>query len=201
MYEKITKPNDCLFAIAIPLKEKDFYSDLISGNNKDYVNNLKKTFNYDDKQLWEYVHKPITNFINDIMIELSNLGTKVIVDFKSSDIYQILPYKVFTLLAHSVKDGQKIELFDGIITCENFVELLPSNFKGIYDMTICKSIFLQTQIKEKCRNIVIANKDSASIEFRLLFYKYLIKFLSLNNCNYLDAFTKLRIELIKSKKL
>ena len=130
--------------------------------------------------------------ISSVTKELRNFGVTVLENFKFNDLMKITDYEIFTIVAHWIEKDRKIEFFDGLYSSTDIINKIPIDYKGILDLTICNSTLLQNELKRKRTNIVIANKQPATLEFRLILYKNVI-----NSMNYTDALTELRISLLK----
>jgi hypothetical protein len=198
--EKIIKPGDCLLAISLPLKKEDFIRDLYS-DSKDYAKSRKMRYKFNDDALWETDHAPFVESYKKYRREMTDYGLTVKEDFRISDLRDIGKYDVTTFITHSIVASRQIEFYDGLYTDADFVENLPVAHNKILDLTICNSIFLQDAIKQKYKEcIVFANKHPANLDFRLIFYRSLMKLLFSRDLNYLDAFTELRLNLISESQ-
>ena len=76
---------------------------------------------------------------------------------------------------------------------------IPDRRGTIFDLTICNSNFLADAIKNRFPGWqVMSNEDETSLNFRLIFYKYRIKKLTVRPINYIDADLGLRLEMAES---
>lgn len=103
-----------------------------------------------------------------------------------------------SIFEDNLEVGNSIELFDGMYSIDKFVKCIPNNFANLFDLSICNSIMLQDEIKKSHRQcIVFASKDTVRLDYKIIFYKGLIKKLQQKNMSYIDGY----FELIKELKL
>lgn len=196
-FDKITKPANCLLAIALPLTKVDFINDL-DNENKDYARSRNEHFKqcYEKDALWEIDHLPFIQFYNKTKKELIGCGLNIIENFKIADLKEIDKFDVTTFITHSIKEKKQVEFYDGLFYDFEFVENMPTNYEKIIDLTICNSTFLIEIIKNKYTKCnIIANENSANLEHRLALFKYLIKTLYKGDLNYIEESVKVRSRL------
>jgi hypothetical protein len=189
-----------LLAIALPLTKEDFLKDLHAESPKDYAKTRQRKYNWEEEALWEIDHLPMVNLMLQICDEVKKMGCKVILNFTIEDLASINDYDVVTIVSHWNNKVDAVEFYDGMFTTIDIVEKIPKDFMGIFDLTICHSTALQDAIKKyRPSSLVIANKNPAQLDFRLLFYKTIIKMIYHKDINYIDAVADLRIEFIKNQ--
>ena len=195
--EKIINPSNCLLAITLPLTKEDFYSDL-KNDKKDYARSRKALYEgVRKKNLWTNDHLPFVELYNKTKKELVSCGVNIMGNFKIADLKEIDKYDVTTFITHSIKEKNQVEFYDGLFSDLEFVKNMPENYLGIIDLTICNSTFLIEPIKNKhSKCIIIAHEKPATLDFSLIFYKNLMRLLSIKDLNYTDAYTELRLSLI-----
>ena len=90
-----------------------------------------------------------------------------------------------------------MEFADGLHRLDDVVREVPPRPGGILDLTICNSNFLSDRIKDSRREWqVMSNEDPATLDFRLIFYKYRIKRLAMQPpIGFIDADHELRLKL------
>lgn len=94
--------------------------------------------------------------------------------------------------------GSRVEFFDRLCSINEVVEQITPEYAGLLDLTICNSILLGEAIKRQRRHCtIVANQNPATFDFRLIFYKYVIKELARCNNSYLDVVIKLRKRLTR----
>ena len=186
------KPHNCLLGIAVPLSREQFFHDLKPETEKDFVKSRARRMQLNAEALWTIDYEPMVRFVNITTRELMNLGVTVITNFTLNDLTKIGNMDVFTLIAHWNENKSTIELNDKMVTTETLVGQVPVDFKGIFDLTVCHSINLQTAIKKRFSNLVIANEHAASVEYRLINYKYCMLYVRDKECTYIDALTEIR---------
>ncbi len=200
---EITRPADCLLAIALPVSEQAIMHDISLGDEKDFARHLlRSTGAQDAADLWHNrgYGAFMTRFTQNLL-ELQSLGITVMPIFKLSDLRDIcMPdkpaYRVVTLFAHWSNGCNRVELSDGLHAAETVATSIHPDYKGIFDLTVCHSVEMQKAIKSvRPGCIVMANERTANLQFRAVFYKNLIKLLAIKPLNYLDAYTELRLML------
>jgi hypothetical protein len=141
------------------------------------LNNLLK-----DKNLYKNVYSPY----NDN-------------EFQYPDIYTEYLNRNFLdmVFQGNIGKGNCIELFDKIHSIDSFVKSIPNNFTNLFDLSICNSIMLQDEIKRQHNNCtVFASKDTVRLDYKIIFYKGIIKKLKQKEMSYINAY----FELIKDLK-
>lgn len=72
--------------------------------------------------------------------------------------------------------SRDIELADGLSSVGEFVSLIPREFEGVLDLTICNSVILGSAVKRARPEItVVMNRNSASARNRLVLYLAILK--------------------------
>ena len=75
-----------------------------------------------------------------------------------------------------IRPGNLVEFADGLHRYDDVVRQIPVRAGAILDLTICNSNLLSDRIKDSRREWqVMSNEDPATLDFRLIFYKYRIK--------------------------
>lgn len=93
--------------------------------------------------------------------------------------------------------GNCIELFDKMHSIDRFVKSIPVDFTNLFDLSICNSIMLQDEIKRQHNQCtVFASKDTVRLDYKIIFYKGIIKKLKQKEMSYINAY----FELIKDLK-
>jgi hypothetical protein len=105
-----------------------------------------------------------------------------------------------TAYPKAIRPGNRVEFADGLHTIRQVVSEIPTRTAAILDLTICNSNVLSDAIKDRHPEWqVMSNEEATSLKFRLIFYKYRIKKLTLRPINYIDADLELRLELVGKK--
>jgi len=199
--DKITKPQDCFLGMCLPVTKEDFFKSLETDSNKTYSKIRQRQLKYNRESLWEIDHFPLVRLFLEKKKELEKLGVKVCLNFSLADFKQIQNYDVATIFAHHDDKLNMVELFDGMQNVDIIIKSMPNDYDRILDMTMCRSISLQTAVTRHFKNCIIAaNKMETNPEFRLLCYSKTISLLQSENINYIDAIARVRILLINSMK-
>lgn len=185
-------------AIALPLTESEFFTSLSPESLKDYAKSRARHFGhgFSPRGLWEHDHKNLLHLIDDIVRRVRELGVNVKLGFGLADFDDpnFLEAEVFTLVAHWVDEKQAVELSDGLHPVSKLVEHVPKNFRGAFDLTVCRSLALQDALKV-CfpENIVVGNAEPAMLEIRLPLYLAVIEWITLRPMHFVSA----RVEITR----
>ncbi len=97
--------------------------------------------------------------------------------------------------------GNRAEFDDGLHTIEDIISHIPDNYAGIFDLTICNSIFLGEEIRKRRPHsgMMVTVEDPTTLSFRLSLFKYAVKVLANGERNYLDVCLELREGIAKGK--
>lgn len=100
-------------------------------------------------------------------------------------------------LPGAFQGGVSIEFSDGFRTLGSILELIPDSFSGKLDLTSCNSTVFAEEVRRKCREcLLMANEESASVDFRFAIYRQVIRRLAHRAQPYEDAMFALRKELL-----
>jgi hypothetical protein len=97
-----------------------------------------------------------------------------------------------------LRGGSRLEFYDGLYSINEIIEQIPFAYSGLLDLTVCNSILLGEAIKrQRPRCLMLVNQKPATLDFRLIFYKYVMKELDRQNNAYLDVVMRLRKHIFK----
>lgn len=195
----ITSPDKCLLCIALPTTYEEFIELTSSEERSNFVwYNYVRPYNlYTQDARWKQ-YQVLLEIIMDTVNEVREAGGNVILSFSGKDLERIADYDVVTIVAHWIESKGCLEFFDGFYTPEKFIEWMPANFIGLLDLTVCYSVQLISKIKEQYSGcLTLSNSEATQLEFRLPFYKAIIKLLKISPMSYMDAYTFLMKQLIK----
>ena len=182
--KQVIKPSNCVFAFGIPTTKDDFYHDYWnSSNGKDFISGSQIT--------WNKYNYEIVSFIEDFEKTVKAIGLNIkhqltLQEFGSlfllTDIYAIV------LFSHW-KDDQ-VEFFDGLKSIDSILEVIPNNYYGVIDLSVCHPVNLALAIrKEKgIDNIIRYSLKASTPAYWLSFYKGFFRLLYEEDLNYLTAF-------------
>jgi len=95
-----------------------------------------------------------------------------------------------------LKRGRFIELYDGLHTLPELIESIPQEFNGVFELPICNSAFAFEIIKQQrpaC--LMVVNRFPATLEFRMVRYKLLVKLLAKTSQPFMPLAAKVHREL------
>ena len=176
----ITKPSQCVLGFGIPTSRAAFRQSL-SNKNKDYASKIGPS--------WSYYNTKIANPINALAASLAKTGLTIIHDLTFKKFQTLFSeYDVIILFSHWKDD--KIEFYEGLIPIEPIVDIIPYEFYGIIDFSVCHPKAISLRIREKKLNCTTRYSKSKLEKpiYWLYFYLQLFKELEKNNWYYFDAF-------------
>lgn len=92
-----------------------------------------------------------------------------------------------------------LELRDDIHTTRDLVDMIPEDYDGVLDLSVCNSVMLGESIKRWRRNcLVIENAYLARIDIRLARYALAMTMLSKRSSRYTDALHELSLALMNA---
>lgn len=199
LLQQITKPSDCLLAIALPMSEQAVAADLASPVKDLARHFLKSTNARDAADLWQNRgYGALIGRFKKSVGEMRGQGVLINESFSIADLAILPPIKVVILFAHYAT-GKGVELADGIHAPDQFAATIPARHRGIFDLTVCYSTMLQDAVKNRLPEcVVIANERAADLQVRAVFFKHLIKMLASRPMNYVDACAELRLLLLSN---
>jgi hypothetical protein len=199
LVDDIVKPSECFLGMCLPVTREAFLACLQEGSNTSYAKIRRQVLNFNPEALWELDHLPLVQLFMKKKEELEKLGVTVCVNFNTRDVPQIENFKVATIFAHHDDSISQVEMADGLQPVTTIMEHFPDAYDKILDLTLCRSIPLQTAIRTRFKKcLVVANKLEANPEFRLLCYSKAISYLQSADMSYVDAISKVRISIINS---
>lgn len=131
------KPADCVLAFGIPTCEDEFW-EAREDSERDFVKN----------QIWEKYNFQFVSHLRKIEPRLVKLGLKVVHKLTLQDFGELLrdsSNKVVILFSHWKEDT--VEFFDGMATEDEIINVIPSDFEGIVDLTVCHPQNLAIRIR------------------------------------------------------
>jgi hypothetical protein len=190
--EQIIKPENCVFAVTVPLKKADFEKDL-SSPVKEYARSYP-TWSLYQKQLVEVVERLCPQY-HDMY------GANVEYDVSLERFGKI--FNVFrrplvvVLFGHSYRTGEGVEFFDGFASNHIIVDAIPVDFEGMMDLSVCNGELLALKIRNE-REYCLARCSGNSItpDIWLHFFLLLFGILYEEELTYLSAF-KMALEFFK----
>lgn len=98
-----------------------------------------------------------------------------------------------------IRPGPSVEFHDGLKTIPEVVKVIPPNFSGVLDLTVCNSVLLGESIKRRRKGfLVICNRRRAAIHSRLIRYRYIIMELARRSDQFTRAVTRLSVASLEA---
>ncbi|MFM0224075.1 hypothetical protein [Paraburkholderia dipogonis] len=97
------------------------------------------------------------------------------------------------------RGGASIEFADGLQTIESIVDLIPSTFDRLLDLTVCTCVLMAMRVKQKAPGCYVACNELLTYPLpRMLIYQHVMKLLSKRPGSFEEAVFKIRT-LIQSE--
>jgi len=144
---------------------------------------------YSREDLWREIYADFASDISAGLSRIAGYGCRVIRDFTLRHLQEICGFKVFILFSHYNKMLNKLELSDGLYSKGDFAAAIPTYYTGIFDLTVCNSSLIRTEIKNTFPdNQVLSFGVEIEIIPGMLIHDQLIQNLLKTEINYLDSF-------------
>jgi len=190
---KNTDPSRCLLACAYPLTREDYNRLFDRQPPSDFfTSQFKKLPATPKKELvWSDLYSRFAASLTRGLKAVESCGGTVIRNFSIEHLAEVSNFEVFTLYAHYNQFIDRIELSDGLYSRDDFTKAIPGDYQGIFDLTLCNSVYVRNEIKKKFGSQqVISFADTIPIMAGMLFYQQLILNLSRYHINYIDCYRK-----------
>lgn len=128
--------------------------------------------------------------IEEFLQELNGLNVDIKNHLTKDDLMTINNYDIVIILAHHDHISDALVLEDGLLSMEDFIQYLPTDFKGVLDLASCNSVMYAQQIKQRCPDcqVHVALNDVPLLR-RLIIYPTLIELLQEDTTtDYFSAF-------------
>lgn len=105
-----------------------------------------------------------------------------------------------SLFAHCPEKASSgaIEFADGLHTIAELVDVVPADFSGVMDLTICYFTRLMEAIKHKApRCQIVLNRKRASLGLRLAIYREAVRLVATGGYSHVDALAEIQLSLLK----
>lgn len=136
--------------------------------------------------------------VNECLQELRALHVDVREHIKCDDLADASNYDIVIVLAHRDDNStDTLLLADGTMTTTDFVNSIPTDFKGIIDFSSCHSVFASQAIKKRCPacKVQVALMEIPLLR-RLILYPALVDLLNSDpNIEYGIAYDEISKEL------
>lgn len=178
--QKITKPENCVLTFGIPVTKKDFINDQ-SHPNKYFA----KRFH----NLWAKYNSQFVSYLNEVRHDLENSGATILYNLTLNHFAQLFSdskFDVIILFSHWEETG--VEFFDGFASVQSIMKVIPEEFSGIIDLSICHPVPLTNAIRRGKPNCVVKYTHNNAIPFLwLYFYRDLFRYLNKKDTTYMNA--------------
>jgi hypothetical protein len=184
--------------VAVPLSAADAKGRLNSGTS-DFIRNwYEARYGLNDDLIWDEYQR-VADYAGLVMREAKDAGVRVIPRATTDDWHSALASRpVCTMFAHWVEpDAQmpgQIEFDDRIVTVPELLACTPASFRGMVDLTICKSVHPGNAFKAKFRrSTVVMNSTNIELGGALAYYRQVVRLLARGDCEYCEAYTQVTL--------
>jgi len=180
--------NDCVIGFGVPLTEAGFRRQEQSATGGDFIRSQQLT--------WEKYRYFFADSSAKVLAQFRLWGVRLIEELTLHALTDVFsrPPAAMILFAHW-SDTDRVELADGLISSEEIVGVVPSDFTGIVDLCVCHPRALVVGIKQKCpRSLVKYTDTNAAPLWWLYMYQAMFKILATRPDYFqalADAFTSL----------
>lgn len=92
--------------------------------------------------------------------------------------------------------GNRVQLCDGMRTARELAAVVPAQFDGVFDLTVCNSVMIAEEVKRNGRVTCLANEKEVDLALRMEIYRGAVQVLSQSNYEYSNAIRDVRIALV-----
>jgi len=114
--------------------------------------------------------------VDELLVRIQSSGAEVESEISKKSLSDVSKYDVVIVVAHHDIDNDGLETKVGLLNTSSLIDLLPSDFHGIVDLSCCYSDTLMKSLKEHCPDChVQATSIQTTLLFRLSIYPTVIK--------------------------
>ncbi|MEX3846255.1 hypothetical protein [Paraburkholderia sp. BR10882] len=138
---------------------------------------------------WSQYETQLASQLNVFSDELSGLGVKIIKNLDIEELRLIfLDKTVVVVVIFSHWAGRSVEMHGRLVDAEEIVRCVPQDFFGIFDICVCRPMFLIERLSRDRQNCTVRHIPvKADPEMWWLYFLCLFRLLASGNRNYLDA--------------
>jgi hypothetical protein len=199
--DKFVTPCNCKFAVGIPASHEAFREAVA----RPYDDNFAKRFLVGGG--WLRYKSEVIDDLQELFAVAEDLGVSV-TDRTTRDLLPGLfcdPQRpIVILVAHWDDNKRLLELSDGFVSVDEFVDAVNPSFHGVLDLGACRPKELVGSLRVSRPNCLIryGHYDESTPYIWIAFYSVLLRYLAQGNHTYLqaledvvDEFTKRRISM------
>ena len=167
--------NKVIVAIAVPHTKRQFQA-MVDRGDSDFLRSLTEVFKTKDMEaVWSHYQK-VASAIESNIRQYEKHGAEVIQELTLSHLSRIADADVAIIIAHHSDVKDEIEMADSMVASSDFVEAIPTNFKGLLDLSSCYSSTIQLSIKMRCPEChILAVKSKTPLQMRMTINEYVLK--------------------------
>jgi hypothetical protein len=92
--------------------------------------------------------------------------------------------------------GNRAQFFDGMRSAKELASIVPRNFRGVFDLTVCNSVMVAEEVKRHGRVTCLANEREVDLTLRTEIYRQAIQVISEFPCEYSEAVRDVRVAMV-----
>ena len=168
----------CAFSVGIPMDIQSFDEDL-ERQDKDFARRIGSR---------EAV-EPLLVLLQTVLSAIRSTGVSVIAATKRTIVDQLTSrIEALTIYTHWDESTNRLELADGLVSVDEFIDLIPPSYSGLLDLTACGPIPIRDQmirLRPNCR--CKSSEKPVNAYIALWVYLVLYKRLAERPASYVDA--------------
>jgi hypothetical protein len=194
----VIRPHECALGIAIPLTREDFFREMSENSNKDFIRHFARKFEgFTENYIWQRYEDEL-KIVNQTISVVEQKGVRITKNLTLEAFGNLFQgFQVVSLFSHWKEASKQIEFYDRLYTIDDVSAVIPTDYKGILDFTVCNSAIFAQKFKENHRESqVIVNRNTTHLAYRMLIYRGIIELLVQQEMDYSEAVMKLRLDLV-----
>ena len=175
--EEVVSPAECAFLVSLPTTVAQAAADL-ARPEKDYIHHIGGVSVF--RQLQPQFERTLP--------QMRATGAHVFLAADRSTIKDVFEREVPVVIPLAHWAAEEIELYDGLISIDNFVGLIPRAHAGIIDLSICHPDNLGSALFQRRPGCRVVRRETALVTYlELMFYVVVFETLFAKRTTYLQA--------------
>lgn len=200
--ERLHSPADCALVFAVPTTRDEFQR--CAGDPRhDFVPRLIEANPGQSQGAVWAGYAPMAEYALDLTREASRAGALIAFDASFDRWRQTLNERPVVILFAHCRPGipDAVEFADGLYDVDDLAQVVPRDFRGVLDFTVCYSLPLIRAIKNIApRSQIIANKNETALDERLALLRQTLRLLAAGGFSYPGAAAKVHLLLLAEGK-
>lgn len=185
--------------LAIPYRREHFLE--WCSRKSDFFRMMVNQYRTDDiSEIWSY-YKNTAKLVGDNLQKLKKIGVTIKEECDLNDIAAVTDYDVIIVIAHKQEQPEAIELWNGIVTPNEFADAIPKDFKGTIDLTCCNSRDVLNLLRIRCleHKHFIARETKTAVDVHICLLPIIVKrYINTTDSDYMDFLSDVYLEAVKN---